>query len=64
VVPNDQAIRAIYIGHHAALCAYFARRDRGEVEDLVAETDSSSRRGATPRRIEHCRGCAVIGRYA
>jgi RNA polymerase sigma factor (sigma-70 family) len=34
-----EAFRAIYEAHHAALCAYFARRTpRDEVEDLAAET--------------------------
>jgi RNA polymerase sigma-70 factor (ECF subfamily) len=34
-----EAFRAIYAAHHAALCAYFARRTpRDEVEDLAAET--------------------------
>ncbi len=45
--------RAIYSAHHAALCAYFARRvGRGEVEDLVAETFVVAWR-KLPRRIEH-----------
>ena len=34
-----QPFRAIYEAHHAAICAYFARRaPRDEVEDLAAET--------------------------
>ena len=44
--------RAIYSTHHAALCAYFARRaGRGEVEDLVAETFVVAWR-KLPRKIE------------
>lgn len=51
---NDpQAFRAIYETHHAALCAYFARRvPRDEVEDLAAETFVVAWR-KLPRRLEH-----------
>jgi RNA polymerase sigma factor (sigma-70 family) len=51
--PTSEAFRAIYTAHHAALCAYFARRvERSEVEDLVAETFIVAWR-KLPRRIEH-----------
>ena len=51
--PTSEAFRAIYTAHHAALCAYFARRvERGDVEDLVAETFIVAWR-KLPRRIEH-----------
>lgn len=49
---RTEEFRAIYAAHHAALCAYFARRaGRGEVEDLVAETFVVAWR-KLPRRIE------------
>ena len=49
---RTEEFRAIYSAHHAALCAYFARRaGRGEVEDLVAETFVVAWR-KLPRRIE------------
>jgi RNA polymerase sigma factor (sigma-70 family) len=48
-----EAFRAIYAAHHAAVCAYLARRvARGEVEDLAAETFTIAWR-KLPRRIEH-----------
>ena len=48
-----EAFRAIYEAHHAALCAYFARRaPRDEVEDLAAETFAVAWR-KLPRRLEH-----------
>ena len=48
-----EAFRAIYEAHHAALCAYFARRAApDEVEDLAAETFAVAWR-KLPRRIEH-----------
>ena len=48
-----EAFRAIYEAHHAALCAYFARRaPRDEVEDLAAETFTVAWR-KLPRRLEH-----------
>ena len=48
-----EAFRAIYEAHHAALCAYFARRaPRDEVEDLAAETFAIAWR-KLPRRLEH-----------
>jgi RNA polymerase sigma factor (sigma-70 family) len=48
-----EEFRAIYAAHHAAVCAYFARRvERGEVEDLAAETFTVAWR-KLPRRIEH-----------
>ena len=47
-----EAFRAIYEAHHAALCAYFARRaPRDEVEDLAAETFAVAWR-RLPRRLE------------
>ena len=50
---RTEEFRAIYSAHHAALCAYFARRvGRGEVEDLVAETFVVAWR-KLPRKIEH-----------
>jgi RNA polymerase sigma factor (sigma-70 family) len=53
VSDRTDEFRAIYSAHHAALCAYFARRvGRGEVEDLVAETFVVAWR-KLPRRIEH-----------
>lgn len=43
----------IYEAHHAAVCAYFARRaSRDEVEDLAAETFAVAWR-KLPHRIEH-----------
>jgi RNA polymerase sigma-70 factor (ECF subfamily) len=52
VSDRTEEFRAIYSAHHAALCAYFARRvGRGEVEDLVAETFVVAWR-KLPRRIE------------
>jgi len=53
VSDRTEEFRAIYSAHHAALCAYFARRvDRGEVEDLAAETFVVAWR-KLPRKIEH-----------
>ena len=50
---DRQAFRAIYETHHAAICAYFARRaPRDEVEDLAAETFVVAWR-KLPRRLEH-----------
>ena len=50
---DPQAFRAIYETHHAAICAYFARRvPRDEVEDLAAETFTVAWR-KLPRRLEH-----------
>ena len=50
---DRQAFRAIYETHHAAICAYFARRaPRDEVEDLAAETFVVAWR-KLPRRVEH-----------
>jgi RNA polymerase sigma factor (sigma-70 family) len=47
------AFRAIYEDHHAAVCAYFARRaSRDDVEDLAAETFVVAWRNM-PRTIEH-----------
>jgi len=44
--------RAIYEEHHAAVCAYFARRaPRDDVEDLAAETFAVAWR-KLPRRVE------------
>jgi RNA polymerase sigma factor (sigma-70 family) len=38
-VRDKEAFRGIYERHHAAVCAYFARRGaRDDVEDLAAET--------------------------
>jgi RNA polymerase sigma-70 factor (ECF subfamily) len=52
-VKDQQAFRSIYEAHHAAVCAYFARRaPRDEVEDLAAETFVVAWRNA-PRRLEH-----------
>jgi RNA polymerase sigma factor (sigma-70 family) len=52
VSEQRDTFRAIYLAHHATLCAYFARRvARGEVEDLVAETFVVAWR-KLPRRIE------------
>ena len=52
-VSDPQAFRAIYEAHHAAVCAYFARRaPRDEVEDLAAETFAVAWR-KLPRRVEH-----------
>jgi RNA polymerase sigma-70 factor (ECF subfamily) len=49
---SDPAIfRAVYEAHHAAVCAYFARRvPRDEVEDLAAETFEVAWR-KMPRRL-------------
>lgn len=45
--------RVIYEAHHAAVCAYFARRaPRDEVEDLAAETFAVAWR-KLPRRLEY-----------
>jgi RNA polymerase sigma-70 factor (ECF subfamily) len=53
VSDRTEEFRAIYAAHHAALCAYFARRaGRGDVEDLVAETFVVAWR-KLPRKIEH-----------
>ena len=50
---DPQAFRAIYETHHAAICAYFARRaPRDEVEDLAAETFVVAWR-KLPRKVEH-----------
>ncbi len=50
---DPHAFRAIYAAHHAAVCAYFARRaPRDEVEDLAAETFTVAWR-KLPRRLEH-----------
>jgi RNA polymerase sigma-70 factor (ECF subfamily) len=52
-IERREEFRAIYTAHHAALCAFFARRvARSEVEDLVAETFVVAWR-KLPRRIEH-----------
>jgi len=52
-VSDPQAFRLIYESHHAAICAYFARRaPRDEVEDLAAETFTVAWR-KLPRRLEH-----------
>jgi RNA polymerase sigma factor (sigma-70 family) len=52
-VSDPQAFREIYETHHAAICAYFARRAaRDEVEDLAAETFAVAWR-KLPRRLEH-----------
>lgn len=52
-VSDPQAFRAIYETHHAAICAYFARRvPRDAVEDLAAETFVVAWR-KLPRRLEH-----------
>jgi RNA polymerase sigma-70 factor, ECF subfamily len=52
VSDRTDEFRVIYSAHHAALCAYFARRvGRGEVEDLVAETFVVAWR-KLPRKIE------------
>lgn len=51
-IERREAFRAVYTAHHAAVCAYFARRvDRAEVEDLAAETFVVAWR-RMPRRIE------------
>jgi RNA polymerase sigma factor (sigma-70 family) len=51
-VTDEQQFRAIYEEHHAAVCAYFARRAaRDDVEDLAAETFAVAWR-KLPRRIE------------
>jgi RNA polymerase sigma-70 factor (ECF subfamily) len=51
-VTDEQQFRAIYESHHAAVCAYFARRAaRDDVEDLAAETFAVAWR-KLPRRIE------------
>ena len=50
---DPTAFRGIYETHHAAICAYFARRaPRDEVEDLAAETFTVAWR-KLPRRLEH-----------
>lgn len=50
---DKQQFRAIYEEHHAAVCAYFARRAaRDDVEDLAAETFAIAWR-KLPRRVEH-----------
>ena len=50
---DPQAFRAIYETHHAAVCAYFARRvPQDEIEDLAAETFTVAWR-KLPRRVEH-----------
>jgi RNA polymerase sigma factor (sigma-70 family) len=52
-VRDKHEFRAIYEGHHAAVCAYFARRAaRDDVEDLAAETFAVAWR-KLPRRVEH-----------
>jgi len=50
-VTDKQQFRAIYEEHHAAVCAYFARRvARDDVEDLAAETFAVAWR-KLPRRV-------------
>ena len=50
---ETERFRVIYDAHHAAICAYFARRvARDEVEDLAAETFVVAWR-KLPRRTEH-----------
>ena len=45
-VSETERFRVIYDAHHAAICAYFARRvARDEVEDLAAETFVAERNG-------------------
>jgi RNA polymerase sigma-70 factor (ECF subfamily) len=52
VSEQRDTFRAIYTAHHAAVCAYFARRtSRDDVEDLAAETFAVAWR-KLPRRIE------------
>jgi RNA polymerase sigma factor (sigma-70 family) len=52
-VRDKQQFRAIYEEHHAAVCAYFARRvARDDVEDLAAETFAVAWR-KLPRHVEH-----------
>ena len=52
-VSDTERFRVIYDAHHAAICAYFARRAaRDEVEDLAAETFVVAWR-KLPRRSEH-----------
>ena len=52
-VSETERFRVIYDAHHAAICAYFARRvARDEVEDLAAETFVVAWR-KLPRRLEH-----------
>jgi DNA-directed RNA polymerase specialized sigma24 family protein len=52
-VSETEHFRVIYDAHHAAICAYFARRAaRDEVEDLAAETFVVAWR-KLPRRLEH-----------
>ena len=52
-VSDTERFRVIYDAHHAAICAYFARRvARDEVEDLAAETFVVAWR-KLPRRVEH-----------
>ncbi|WP_028066906.1 RNA polymerase sigma factor [Solirubrobacter soli] len=48
---DKQQFRSIYESHHAAVCAYFARRAaRDDVEDLAAETFAIAWR-KLPRRV-------------
>ena len=50
-VTDKQQFRAIYEEHHAAVCAYFARRGaRDDVEDLAAETFAVAWR-KLPRKV-------------
>ncbi len=52
-VSESERFRVIYDAHHAAICAYFARRAaRDEVEDLAAETFVVAWRKLPPR-LEH-----------
>jgi RNA polymerase sigma-70 factor (ECF subfamily) len=52
-VSDTERFRVIYDAHHAAICAYFARRTaRDDVEDLAAETFVVAWR-KLPRRVEH-----------
>jgi RNA polymerase sigma-70 factor (ECF subfamily) len=52
-VRDKQQFRVIYEEHHAAVCAYFARRAaRDDVEDLAAETFAVAWR-KLPRSDEH-----------
>jgi RNA polymerase sigma-70 factor (ECF subfamily) len=52
-VSETERFRALYDAHHAAICAYFARRaPRDDVEDLAAETFVVAWR-KLPRRLQH-----------
>ena len=51
-VSDKQEFRAVYEAHHAAVCAYYARRvARDDVEDLAAETFTVAWR-KLPRRVQ------------